>query len=71
MCGTEHKLEAHHILPRHLGGSDHPRNLMTLCRDCHMAVHEDLGDLDEYRHRLRDPSRHEFHERAFQIVYKA
>ena len=49
MCGSVYGLEAHHILPRHLGGSDHPRNLMTLCRGCHMAVHENLGDLEQYR----------------------
>lgn len=28
-------LEVHHIIPRSLGGSDHPGNLKTLCPSCH------------------------------------
>jgi 5-methylcytosine-specific restriction endonuclease McrA len=27
--------EIHHILPRQLGGHDHPSNLKTLCKPCH------------------------------------
>ena len=28
-------LEVHHIIPRSMGGTEHPGNLVTLCRDCH------------------------------------
>ena len=40
ICGGQGKLlEVHHIMPRHLGGHDHPRNLITLCDACHDEVH--------------------------------
>jgi hypothetical protein len=28
-------LEVHHIIPRSLGGTDHPGNLKTVCMECH------------------------------------
>lgn len=31
------ELEVHHVIPRAEGGSDHMRNLITLCIPCHMA----------------------------------
>lgn len=36
ICGSDKGLEVHHILPRKLGGTDHPENLITLCRKCHL-----------------------------------
>lgn len=33
-------LEVHHIIPRSLGGSDHPGNLKTLCPLCHKKYSE-------------------------------
>jgi len=39
LCGSTELLEVHHVMPRHLGGSDHPFNLVTLCRFCHDRVH--------------------------------
>lgn len=30
-------VQVDHVLPRHLGGSDHPSNLQPLCLDCHEA----------------------------------
>jgi 5-methylcytosine-specific restriction endonuclease McrA len=35
-CGAMYRLEVDHIVPRRLGGSDHPDNLRTLCHDCHV-----------------------------------
>ena len=39
MCGDTpsygDELEVHHIILRSEGGSDHPLNLMTLCKRCH------------------------------------
>lgn len=42
---TFHELEAHHIIPRSRGGSDHPLNLVTLCKKCHHGkVHGGRGN---------------------------
>lgn len=32
-------LEVHHIVPREVGGTHELRNLITLCHQCHNAVH--------------------------------
>jgi ATP-dependent DNA helicase RecQ len=37
-----HELDVHHIIPRALGGTDHPANLTTLCDGCHAAKHPSL-----------------------------
>lgn len=34
-CTSSERLEVHHIIPRRLGGSEHPKNLITLCRKHH------------------------------------
>ncbi len=31
-------LEVHHIIPRIAGGSDSPKNLVTLCKSCHVKT---------------------------------
>jgi 5-methylcytosine-specific restriction endonuclease McrA len=33
-CGSPSRLEADHIIPPKLGGTDHPSNIRTLCRTC-------------------------------------
>ncbi len=33
-------LQHHHLVPRGEGGSDDERNLITLCCDCHLKLHE-------------------------------
>lgn len=38
-CKIRKASEVHHIHPRKWGGSDHPRNLMHTCLDCHDALH--------------------------------
>jgi cytochrome c553 len=38
-CGTKEKLTAHHIIPRHQGGTSTPKNGLTLCRTCHESLH--------------------------------
>ena len=40
ICFTSSKLTAHHIKPRDLGGSDEPRNGITLCQTCHDMAEE-------------------------------
>lgn len=34
--------DVHHLIPRSLGGSDDPGNLVTLCDGCHAAFHPNL-----------------------------
>lgn len=34
--------EVHHIRPREYGGTDHPRNLIPLCRECHDQIHREI-----------------------------
>ena len=44
-CGKKNcRLEVHHIVFRRNGGSDSLENLITLCEDCHKAVH--LGKIE-------------------------
>lgn len=38
-CRSRTHLEVHHIVQRKDGGSDRPDNLVTLCHDCHAALH--------------------------------
>ncbi len=38
-CGGKEKLNAHHIVPRHFGGTSTPKNGLTLCRTCHETLH--------------------------------
>jgi len=32
------KIQCHHVVPRRLGGPDHPDNLITLCMSCHHRI---------------------------------
>ena len=39
LCGDVRHLQIHHIIPRSIGGSDFPENLVTLCAQCHAIAH--------------------------------
>lgn len=40
-CGrSETELHAHHIVPLSKGGTNKKTNLKTVCRECHMALHD-------------------------------
>lgn len=41
ICSKKHIDNYHHIIPRHLGGSDSIDNLAGLCESCHAKVHTD------------------------------
>lgn len=43
ICGKSAR-EVHHIRPKHLGGKNHPRNLILLCDDCHDDVHRRIDN---------------------------
>ena len=51
ICGGPAE-EVHHIRPKHLQGRNHPRNLISLCRNCHDEVHRRI--LDGIQHTLED-----------------
>ncbi|MDK4728759.1 RecQ family ATP-dependent DNA helicase [Rhizobium phaseoli] len=40
---TSAEADVHHLLPRSMGGSDDPSNLVTLCDGCHAAHHPNLA----------------------------
>lgn len=39
LCGSTNWLEIHHIVYRSENGSNDERNLIRLCKQCHMMVH--------------------------------
>lgn len=39
LCDSTEGLQIHHIIPRGVGGSGHPMNLICLCWRCHNAAH--------------------------------
>ena len=39
ICGSNHRIVAHHVVPVSLGGEDAAVNLVTLCSFCHRAIH--------------------------------
>jgi len=39
-CRGSRHLEVHHVVPRAVGGSHHPSNLILLCGGCHTRVHD-------------------------------
>jgi hypothetical protein len=43
VCGSEHRVDAAHVIPRALG-CGHPLCTVALCRPCHRAY--DAGELD-------------------------
>jgi hypothetical protein len=46
-CGSKDQLQAHHIRFRVEGGSDTPENGLTLCADCHAALHRGEWSVDK------------------------
>lgn len=46
-CGKPLIEHYHHIVPRHLGGSDGPENIAGLCNECHGKVHTGKLSLDK------------------------
>ena len=41
-CGSTDDLQHHHLVTRAEGGSDDESNLITLCCDCHLKLHEGI-----------------------------
>lgn len=45
----EKKLDAHHVEWRENGGSDNPKNLVTVCEPCHDKIHGDTDTNSDQR----------------------
>lgn len=48
-CGSTENLTLHHIIPKAMNGSDSPRNLILLCRECHILEHSRAGKAESVR----------------------
>lgn len=55
-CGSKTHLEVHHIIQRKDGGTDHRDNLVTLCHDCHAALHRGEFTFRKPRGGYKDPA---------------
>lgn len=53
---SETRLEVHHIIQRKDGGTDHRDNLVTLCHDCHVALHRGEFTLRKPRGGHKEPT---------------
>ena len=52
-CGKKHtRLEVHHIVFRSRGGTDDEKNLITVCKECHGAIHNGTLVLNKKPRRL-------------------
>ena len=55
-CGSKTHLEVHHIVQRKDGGTDHRDNLVTLCHDCHAALHRGEFTFQKPRGGYKEPT---------------
>ena len=53
---SDTKLEIHHIIQRKDGGSDIPDNLVTLCHECHAALHRGEFMLQKPKGGYKEPT---------------
>jgi len=51
LCGSRRNLHVHHTQLRSQQGDDDELNLITLCADCHKALHRDCENLGRDRYR--------------------
>jgi len=56
--GYSMRFEVHHIIPRGMGGSDHPANLKLVCQGCHKKYNEKFnGEIIRQRAQERKKKR--------------
>ena len=55
-CGSKTHLKVHHIVQRKDGGTDHRDNLVTLCHDCHVALHRGEFTVSKPKGGYKDPA---------------
>ena len=42
ICGSNHKLNIHHIIPLALDGKNNINNITVLCEKCHRDIHRNI-----------------------------
>jgi hypothetical protein len=57
-CGYYKHLEVHHIIPKSKGGTDDPKNLVTLCQRCHDKKHGIVRQKRENKRRRHNRRNH-------------
>ena len=55
-CGSKTHLEVHHIIQRKDGGANRPDNLVTLCHECHAALHRGEFTLQKPKGGYKEPA---------------
>ncbi len=43
LVDTDLPMELHHVKPHFMGGSSKTKNLVLLCRPCHIELHQNLN----------------------------
>ena len=44
ICENKNALDGHHLTYERWGGGEEPRDILSLCRDCHGKIHEKKSD---------------------------
>jgi hypothetical protein len=58
-CGSSENLQFDHVIPYSKGGSDTPRNLQILCRECNLEKSNHIGLMEsKQRRQLRESESH-------------
>lgn len=47
ICENKNALDGHHLTYERWGGGEEPRDILSLCRDCHDKIHEKIEDPNE------------------------
>lgn len=55
-CGSKDNLHAHHIRPKSKGGTDTVNNGISLCKDCHNALHDGLWQINKKPNHFKYPA---------------
>ena len=54
LCGKKNvQFQLHHVVPKSQNGKDHPDNLITLCPECHVKVHNDAQLLSSLQNKIK------------------
>lgn len=71
-CGSQDRVEFHHIVPVALGGTDTPSNVVPLCYKCHKAAHtgRKYGDITKEAHGAVGGRKRKCSEEIFEDAFK-
>lgn len=66
-CGSTENIEIHHIIPLAFGGTNKIDNLIPLCCDCHVAMHNGFNLNDNVDHGKKGRKSYKTDEEAYKI----